>query len=128
MGASIQHLVPSPCEFEASSSRTPARKGQALKFHVIRVLLTLRSQGRSSVASKLTSDYLNTICFASFQSKQQSRRPPHSKLTVVGTVRTCCRYVLGTSAVAHCGFGKILKPRLDFVDSKAGTRDGPAPV
>ena len=35
---------------------------------------------------------------------------------------------LGNAAAARCGFGKILEPGLDFVDSKAGTRDGPAPV
>jgi len=46
----------------------------------------------------------------------------------VGTVRTCRRYVLGTSDAARCRFGKVLETGLDFVDSKAGTRDGPAPV
>ena len=43
-------------------------------------------------------------------------------------MRTCRRYVLGTSAAARCGFGKVLEPRLDLVIRRRGTRDGPAPV
>jgi hypothetical protein len=43
-----------------------------------------------------------------------------------GNREDCCRYVLGTSAAARCGFGKVLEPGLDFVDSKAGTRDNHA--
>ena len=59
--------------------------------------------------------------------KQQTCGPT-AIFTVVGTVWSCCRYVLGPSVAARCRFGKDLEPGLDFIDSKAVTRNWPAAV
>lgn len=46
----------------------------------------------------------------------------------MGTVWSYCRYVLGPSVAARCRFGNELEPGLDFIDSKAVTRNWPAAV